>query len=64
MKYLIAGGSGFLGSNLVLEVLLKGEELYILHNLYRESSYKNLLCYMSILLFERKKLSKNKENVE
>jgi len=64
MKYLITGGSGFLGSNLALEVLLKGEGLYILDNLYRESSYKNLLCYMSILLFERKKLSKNKENME
>jgi len=56
MKYLIKGGSGFLGSNLALEVLLKGEELYILDNLYRESSYKNLLCYMSILFFERKKI--------
>jgi len=42
MKYLITGGCGFLGSNLALEVLDKGEELYILDNLYRESSYKNL----------------------
>ena len=42
MKYLITGGSGFLGSNLALEVLSKGEELYILDNLYSESSYKNL----------------------
>ena len=42
MKYLITGGCGFLGSNLALEVLSKGEELYVLDNLYRESSYKNL----------------------
>jgi len=42
MKYLITGGCGFLGSNLALEVLSKGEELYILDNLYRENSYKNL----------------------
>lgn len=42
MKYLITGGCGFLGSNLALEVLLKGEELYIFDNLYRENSYKNL----------------------
>ena len=42
MKYLITGGCGFLGSNLALEVLSKGKELYILDNLYRESSYKNL----------------------
>ena len=42
MKYLITGGCGFLGSNLALEVLNKGEELYVLDNLYRESSYKNL----------------------
>jgi len=42
MKYLITDGSGFLGSNLALEVLSKGEELYILENLYKESYYKNL----------------------
>jgi len=42
MKYLITGGCGFLGSNLALEVLLKGEELFVLDNLYRESSHKNL----------------------
>lgn len=32
MKYLITGGCGFLGSNLALEILSKGEELYILDN--------------------------------
>ena len=31
-----------LGSNLALEVLSRGEELYIFDNLYRESSYENL----------------------
>ena len=43
MKYLITGGCGFLGSNLALEVLSKGEELYIFDNLYRENSYKNFV---------------------
>jgi CDP-paratose 2-epimerase len=42
MKYLITGGCGFLGSNLALEVLSRGEELHIFDNLYRESSYENL----------------------
>jgi len=42
MKYLITGGCGFMGSNLALEVLNKVEELYVLDNLYKGSSYKNL----------------------
>lgn len=42
MKYLITGGCGFIGSNLASEVLKKGEELFILDNLYREGTYANL----------------------
>lgn len=42
MKYLITGGCGFVGSNLALEVLKRGEELFIIDNLYRHGSADNL----------------------
>lgn len=42
MKYLITGGCGFVGSNLASEVLKRGEELFILDNLYRHGSSNNL----------------------
>lgn len=42
MKYLITGGCGFVGSNLAAEVLRRGEELYVLDNLYRHGSSDNL----------------------
>lgn len=42
MRYLITGGCGFVGSNLAAEVLEKGEELFILDNLSRQGSEKNL----------------------
>ena len=42
MKYLITGGCGFGGSNLAAEVLRRGEELYVLDNLYRHGSSDNL----------------------
>lgn len=42
MKYLITGGCGFVGSNLALEVLKRGEELFIIDNLYRYGSADNL----------------------
>ena len=42
MKYLINGGCGFIGSNLAAEVLRRGEELYVLDNLYRHGSADNL----------------------
>lgn len=42
MKYLITGGCGFVGSNLAAEVLKRGEELYVLDNLYRFGSDANL----------------------
>jgi CDP-paratose 2-epimerase len=42
MRYLITGGCGFLGSNLAVEVLKRGQELFIFDNLFREGSYQNL----------------------
>lgn len=42
MKYLITGGCGFIGSNLALEVLERGEELVIFDNLFRSGSDLNL----------------------
>lgn len=38
MRYLITGGCGFVGSNLAAEVLRRGEELYIIDNLFRFGS--------------------------
>lgn len=42
MKYLITGGCGFIGSNLALEVIERGEELVIFDNLFRSGSDLNL----------------------
>jgi CDP-paratose 2-epimerase len=42
MKYLVTGGCGFVGSNLAAEVLKRGEELYVIDNLYRFGSDQNL----------------------
>lgn len=42
MRYLITGGCGFVGSNLAAEVLRRGEELFIIDNLFRYGSADNL----------------------
>lgn len=42
MKYLITGGCGFIGSNLAAEVLNRHEDLFIMDNLFRFGSDKNL----------------------
>ena len=42
MRYLITGGCGFLGSNLALKVLKRGEDLVVFDSLYRVGSSKNL----------------------
>jgi len=42
MRYLITGGSGFVGSNLAAEVLKRGEELFVFDNLFRFGSSQNL----------------------
>lgn len=42
MKYLITGGCGFLGSNLAFEVMNRGDELFVLDNLFRHGSSENL----------------------
>ena len=42
MKYLVTGGCRFVVSNLAAEVLRRGEELFVLDNLYRFGSADNL----------------------
>lgn len=44
MKYLFTGGCGFVGSNLAAEVLKRGEELFVLDNLYRFGSAESKLA--------------------
>lgn len=42
MKLLITGGCGFLGSNLAADALVRGDELMVFDNLYRNGSRENL----------------------
>jgi CDP-paratose 2-epimerase len=42
MKLLITGGCGFLGSNLALDAMGKGDQVVLFDNLFREGSRKNL----------------------
>ena len=42
MKLLITGGCGFLGSNLAVDALRRGDELVIFDSLYRNGSRENL----------------------
>lgn len=42
MKILITGGCGFLGSNLAVTALKRGDELAVFDNLFREGSLENL----------------------
>ncbi|MDE0783918.1 MAG: GDP-mannose 4,6-dehydratase [Planktomarina sp.] len=42
MKVLITGGCGFLGSNLAVDALERGDELMLFDNLYRSGSLENL----------------------
>lgn len=42
MKLLITGGCGFLGSNLAVDAILRGDEVIIFDNLYRSGSRENL----------------------
>lgn len=48
MKYLITGGCGFVGSNLAAEVIKRGEELYVIDNLFRFGSDSNLQWLRSL----------------
>jgi UDP-glucose 4-epimerase len=48
MKFLITGGCGFLGSNLAVEVLKRGHELFIFDNLFRHGSADNLKWLQSL----------------
>ena len=47
MKLLITGGCGFLGSNLAMAALHRGEELMLFDNLYRSGSIENLAWLQS-----------------
>lgn len=42
MKLLITGGCGFLGSNLAIDAMARGDEIVIFDNLYRNGSRENL----------------------
>ena len=42
MKLLITGGCGFLGSNLASDALMRGDDLVVFDNLYRNGSRENL----------------------
>lgn len=45
MKLLITGGCGFLGSNLAVDALARGDDLVVFDNLYRNGSHENL-CWL------------------
>lgn len=47
MKLLITGGCGFLGSNLASDALVRGDELIVFDNLYRNGSRDNLAWLQS-----------------
>ena len=47
MKVLITGGCGFLGSNLAVGALERGDELLLFDNLYRSGSQENLAWLQS-----------------
>jgi CDP-paratose 2-epimerase len=65
MKYLITGGCGFIGTNLALEVMKRGESLYIIDNLFRNGSDKNLQYLYSQGKFTFKSLDvRNRNDVE
>ncbi len=48
MKLLITGGCGFLGSNLASEAIARKYDLYVLDNLHRQGSEKNLAWLSSL----------------
>jgi CDP-paratose 2-epimerase len=52
MRYLITGGCGFIGSNLVAEALNRKEEVFIIDNLSRFGSEKNLKWISSLGKFK------------
>jgi len=49
MKYLVTGGAGFIGSNLVKKLLEMNEDVRILDN-FATGKRENILLYMTILI--------------
>ncbi len=47
MKLLITGGCGFLGSNLAADAIVRGDDLVVFDNLYRNGSRENLTWLQS-----------------
>lgn len=56
MKYLITGGCGFLGSNIAARLIKTGHEVYIIDDLSREGSSKNLSWLSALGYMHFKKL--------
>ena len=48
MKLLITGGCGFLGSNLAVDAISRGDKLVVFDNLYRSGSRENLAWLKSL----------------
>lgn len=52
MKYMITGGCGFLGTNIAVEILRRGDSLLLMDNLSRHGSAENLRWLKSRNIFE------------
>lgn len=65
MKILITGGAGFVGSNLAEQVLKRGEQLYIIDNLYRVGGKDNINLLRKIGDFKFEKIDvRDSESVD
>ncbi len=51
MKYLVTGGAGFIGSNIVQELLNRGEDVRVLDN-FATGKRENIFCFMDYKNFE------------
>ena len=54
MKYVVTGGAGFVGSNLVQLLVEEGHEVTIIDNLYKgETNLQNLATVINKIKFEK-----------